>query len=65
MYRANLLAILGLGSAQNPHVLRVRCGFCALAAPKLPAPLTPWFIVKKKQGDVTPSPVLGFPLLWH
>ncbi|ECF6984681.1 L-asparaginase, partial [Salmonella enterica subsp. enterica] len=27
---AILLAILVLGSAQNPHVLRVRSGFCAL-----------------------------------
>ncbi|EBW2549544.1 DNA metabolism protein, partial [Salmonella enterica subsp. enterica serovar Chester] len=26
---------MGPGSAQNPHVLRVRSGFCALAGPKL------------------------------
>ncbi|PDQ04110.1 hypothetical protein CJZ76_18750 [Salmonella enterica subsp. enterica serovar Enteritidis] len=36
--RAILLAILDLGSAQNPHVLRVRSGFCALSVSKLAAP---------------------------
>ncbi|APV65837.1 hypothetical protein SEEHRA35_012765 [Salmonella enterica subsp. enterica serovar Heidelberg str. SARA35] len=30
-----------LGSAQNPHVLRVRSGFCALSVSKLAAPITP------------------------
>ncbi|EAA7368505.1 hypothetical protein DPD06_14465 [Salmonella enterica subsp. enterica serovar Fresno] len=35
--RAILLAILVLGSAQNPHVLRVRSGFCALSVSKLAA----------------------------
>ncbi|TCJ53118.1 hypothetical protein DXN13_23875 [Salmonella enterica subsp. enterica serovar Enteritidis] len=35
--RAILLAILDLGSAQNPHVLRVRSGFCALSVSKLAA----------------------------
>ncbi|OPW90387.1 hypothetical protein BZK41_22780 [Citrobacter sp. A316] len=29
------------GSARNPHVLRVRSGFCALSVFKLPAPITP------------------------
>ncbi|PDP96820.1 hypothetical protein CJZ75_19145 [Salmonella enterica subsp. enterica serovar Enteritidis] len=37
--RAILLAILDLGSAQNPHVLRVRSGFCALSVSKLAAPI--------------------------
>ncbi|OVZ80698.1 hypothetical protein CV016_20375 [Yersinia kristensenii] len=32
---------MGLGSAQNPHVLCVRSGSCALAAPKLSATITP------------------------
>ncbi|ARA74730.1 hypothetical protein B5S52_02020 [Pectobacterium brasiliense] len=36
-----LLAILNLGSARNPHVLRVRSGFCALSESKLSAPITP------------------------
>ncbi|OVZ72902.1 L-asparaginase [Yersinia intermedia] len=35
-----LLATLNLGSAQNPHVLRVRSGFCALSASKLSATIT-------------------------
>ncbi|EBK0368265.1 hypothetical protein D3D45_08485 [Salmonella enterica] len=39
--RAILFAILILGSAQNPHVLRVRSGFCALSVSKLAAPITP------------------------
>ncbi|PEH54470.1 L-asparaginase [Yersinia kristensenii] len=40
-----LFATLNLGSAKNPHVLRVRSGFCALAAFKLTATITPiWFI---------------------
>ncbi|NAT79972.1 L-asparaginase [Dickeya dadantii] len=34
-----LLAILDLGSARNPHVLRVRSGFCVLSASKLAAQL--------------------------
>ncbi|EAP0877903.1 L-asparaginase [Salmonella enterica] len=38
---AILLAILVLGSAQNPHVLRVRSGFCALSVSKLAPPITP------------------------
>ncbi|MDU3077304.1 MAG: hypothetical protein E7B29_13570, partial [Mixta calida] len=38
--RAILLAIFNLGSARNPHVLRVRSGFCALSVFKLPAPIT-------------------------
>ncbi|OZU32227.1 hypothetical protein CCO52_04685 [Salmonella enterica subsp. enterica serovar Bergen] len=45
--RAILLAILDLGSAQNPHVLRVRSGFCALSVSKLAAPITPTGIVSK------------------
>ncbi|EDT4514783.1 hypothetical protein BCZ47_004301, partial [Salmonella enterica subsp. enterica serovar Saintpaul] len=45
--RAILLAILDLGSAQNPHVLRVRSGFCALPRSKLAAPITPGGIVSK------------------
>ncbi|EBW6738277.1 DNA metabolism protein [Salmonella enterica subsp. enterica serovar Oranienburg] len=32
---------MGPGSAQNPHVLRVRYGFCALAGPKLASTITP------------------------
>ncbi|POD89334.1 L-asparaginase [Pectobacterium odoriferum] len=36
--RAISFAILNLGSAQNPHVLRVRSGFCALSVSKLAAP---------------------------
>ncbi len=39
--RAILLVILNLGSAQNPHVLRVRSGSSALAVFKLSAPITP------------------------
>ncbi|OVZ93498.1 L-asparaginase [Yersinia frederiksenii] len=35
------MAILNLSSAQNPHVLSVRCGFCALSASKLTATITP------------------------
>ncbi|ATS98786.1 DNA metabolism protein [Salmonella enterica subsp. enterica serovar Enteritidis] len=45
--RAILLAILDLGSAQNPHVLRVRSGFCALSVSKLAAPITPTGIGSK------------------
>ncbi|ATF67563.1 DNA metabolism protein [Salmonella enterica] len=29
------------GSARNPHVLRVRSGFCALAGLKLASTITP------------------------
>ncbi|AUV02215.1 DNA metabolism protein [Enterobacteriaceae bacterium ENNIH1] len=29
------------GSARNPHVLRVRCSFCALFGVNLPASRTP------------------------
>ncbi|PRD17079.1 L-asparaginase [Pantoea coffeiphila] len=36
-----MFAILHPGSAQNPHVLRVRSGSCALSVCKLPAPVTP------------------------
>ncbi|ASO43599.1 DNA metabolism protein [Salmonella enterica subsp. enterica serovar Brancaster] len=32
---------MGPGSAQNPHVLRVRSGFCTLANPKLASTITP------------------------
>ncbi|ECG0707816.1 DNA metabolism protein [Salmonella enterica subsp. salamae] len=39
--KAISLAILTLGSARHPHVLRVRSGGCALADPKLAAPMTP------------------------
>ncbi|ATM94227.1 hypothetical protein CRN75_01745 [Yersinia frederiksenii] len=41
--RAILFAILNLGSAQNPHVLRVRSGSCALSVfkLKLTATITP------------------------
>ncbi|OXM35475.1 hypothetical protein NW10_01965 [Salmonella enterica subsp. enterica serovar Weslaco] len=45
--RTILLAILDLGSAQNPHVLRVRSGFCALSVSKLAAPITPTGIGSK------------------
>ncbi|RAW70740.1 hypothetical protein CKY12_09820 [Photorhabdus sp. S12-55] len=40
-HRAILFVILNLGSAQNPHVLRVRSGFSALSVFKLPATITP------------------------
>ncbi|ECF6854536.1 L-asparaginase [Salmonella enterica subsp. arizonae] len=36
-----LLASLNTGSAQNPHVLRVRSGFSALPVFKLSSPITP------------------------
>ncbi|TKU57857.1 hypothetical protein FDX05_14820 [Citrobacter sp. wls715] len=39
--KAISLAILMSGSARHPHVLRVRSGGCALAAPKLAAPIAP------------------------
>ncbi|PRI19174.1 hypothetical protein BZY99_11495 [Pectobacterium versatile] len=32
---------MNLGSARNPHVLRVRSGFSALSESKLTAPITP------------------------
>ncbi|PNM16566.1 DNA metabolism protein [Yersinia enterocolitica] len=32
---------MDLGSARNPHVLRVRSGCSALSASKLPATITP------------------------
>ncbi|EKN5079840.1 L-asparaginase [Yersinia enterocolitica] len=35
---------MNLGSAKNPHVLRVRSGFCALAVFKLTATITPIWI---------------------
>ncbi|AST71476.1 L-asparaginase [Kosakonia cowanii] len=38
---AILLASLNPGSAQNPHVLRVRSGFSALSVSSLPSPITP------------------------
>ncbi|OVZ96782.1 L-asparaginase [Yersinia frederiksenii] len=40
------MVILNLSSAQNPHVLDVRSGFCALSASKLTATIAPiiiWF----------------------
>ncbi|RJF55521.1 L-asparaginase [Serratia inhibens] len=40
-HQAILLAILPPGSAANPHVLRVRSGFYALAEDKLAATITP------------------------
>ncbi|GJL48267.1 hypothetical protein TUM17580_43260 [Citrobacter farmeri] len=40
-YQAILFVILNLGSARNPHVLRVRSGSCALSVFKLPATMTP------------------------
>ncbi|RAX03219.1 hypothetical protein CKY04_02535 [Photorhabdus sp. S8-52] len=47
--RAILFAILNLGSAQNPHVLRVRSGFSALSVFKRPATITPIGIGSKIQ----------------
>ena len=38
---AILFAILNQGSAQNPHVLRVRSGYYALSVFKLTATITP------------------------
>ncbi|ASG16698.1 hypothetical protein LFZ25_12475 [Salmonella enterica subsp. enterica serovar Macclesfield str. S-1643] len=38
---------MAVGSAQNPHVLRVRSGFSALSVAKLPAPITPTGIDSK------------------
>ena len=40
-HQAILFAILRPGSAQNPHVLRVRSGFSALSGLKLPSTITP------------------------
>ncbi|EBL6516311.1 hypothetical protein DPE35_10050 [Salmonella enterica subsp. enterica serovar Woodinville] len=40
-----------LGSAQNPHVLRVRSGFCALSVSKLAAPITPGGIGSKAKNQ--------------
>ncbi|AUY13191.1 L-asparaginase [Serratia marcescens] len=40
-HQAILLAILPPGSAANPHVLRVRSGWCALAEGKPAATITP------------------------
>ncbi|ACY88081.1 hypothetical protein B5D72_07920 [Salmonella enterica subsp. enterica serovar Typhimurium] len=40
-----------LGSAQNPHVLRVRSGFCALSVSKLAAPITPTGIGSKAKNQ--------------
>ncbi|EBX5570259.1 DNA metabolism protein [Salmonella enterica subsp. enterica serovar Kuessel] len=37
-----------MGSAQNPHALRIRSGFCALSVSKLAAPITPGGIGSKK-----------------
>nr|HAC6696872.1 L-asparaginase [Salmonella bongori serovar 66:z65:-] len=39
--QAILFAILNQGSAQNPHVLRVRSGSSALSVFKLAATITP------------------------
>ncbi|NDO79389.1 hypothetical protein CJP72_00990 [Citrobacter sp. NCU1] len=39
--QAILFAILALGSAHNPPVLRVRSGCSALSMPKLAATMTP------------------------
>ncbi|OVZ98887.1 hypothetical protein CBW53_02475 [Yersinia frederiksenii] len=39
--RVVLFAILNLSSVQNPHVLRVRSGSCALFVFKLTATITP------------------------
>ncbi|AXC68847.1 L-asparaginase [Salmonella enterica] len=36
-----MFASLNTGSAQNPHVLRVRSGFSALSVFKLSSPITP------------------------
>ncbi|AYH50248.1 hypothetical protein B6N31_07940 [Dickeya fangzhongdai] len=54
--RAISLAILALGSARNPHVLRVRSGFSALSESKLAAPITPsgigsYFVAKVKYPE--------------
>ncbi|TLV23837.1 hypothetical protein FE839_00145 [Klebsiella indica] len=51
-----MLVILNLGSAQNPHVLRVRSGSSALAVFKLAAPITP--------GGIGSKPGLFFPSGW-
>ncbi|OWF83683.1 hypothetical protein B4903_00810 [Yersinia frederiksenii] len=48
--RAILFAILNLGSAQNPHVLRVRSGSCALSVFKLTATITPTGISSLSQS---------------
>ncbi|OWP47106.1 hypothetical protein CEG88_03725 [Klebsiella aerogenes] len=48
-----MLAILNLGSTRNPHVLRVRSGFCALSVFKLAAPITPTGI-----GSKSPWPTI-------
>ncbi|EBW2074700.1 hypothetical protein CWG89_10130 [Salmonella enterica subsp. enterica serovar Krefeld] len=41
-HKAILFAILVLGSARNPHVLRVRSGCSALSVTKLAATITPY-----------------------
>ncbi|ATZ94821.1 DNA metabolism protein [Dickeya fangzhongdai] len=43
---------MALGSARNPHVLRVRSGFCALPVSKLAAPITPTGIGSKSRGAI-------------
>ncbi|OQV34715.1 L-asparaginase [Serratia nematodiphila] len=40
-HQAILLASLPPGRAPNPHVLRVRCGWCVLAEGKPAATITP------------------------
>ncbi|PWD55893.1 hypothetical protein DF209_18485 [Pectobacterium polaris] len=51
--RAILFAILNLGSAQNPHVLRVRSGFSALSVSKLAEPITPTWTDSNFRGGLT------------
>ncbi|EBX3518732.1 hypothetical protein DRA24_17970 [Salmonella enterica subsp. enterica serovar Mississippi] len=47
---------MDLSSAQNPHILRVRSGFCALSVPKLAAPITPGGIGSNSfSRQITPS----------
>ncbi|EBM2192831.1 DNA metabolism protein [Salmonella enterica] len=45
-----VFAILGPGSARNPHVLCVRSGFCALSGPKLASTITPTGIGSNARG---------------
>ncbi|PAW37670.1 hypothetical protein CIL06_09770 [Pantoea vagans] len=46
-HSAILFVSLNLGSAHNPHVLRVRSGCSALSVSRLPATITPTRISSK------------------
>ncbi|NAT76620.1 hypothetical protein CWD78_03455 [Dickeya dadantii] len=52
---------MDLGSARNPHVLRVRSGFCVLSASKLAAPITPIGIGSKSENRIKKPTLLRVP----